>query len=58
MLRSLTWHGNVQVVQAESGHIEKAEYEKLYGLMNNVANHPVSGLHLKRQLEKWVERAG
>ena len=42
----------------ESGHIEKAEYEKLYGLMDDVVEHSVSGPCLERQLEKWAECAG
>lgn len=41
----------------ESGHIDKIEYEKLYGLMDYVVDHAVSGPHLQRQLEKWAERA-
>ncbi|KAF8439408.1 hypothetical protein L210DRAFT_3673100 [Boletus edulis BED1] len=57
VLQSLMQHGKVGDIQTESGHIDKRDYEKLYGLIGDVAEHRNSGPQLQRQLEKWAEHA-
>ncbi|KAG6381478.1 hypothetical protein JVT61DRAFT_58 [Boletus reticuloceps] len=57
VLQSLMQHGKAGNIQIESGHIDKMDYEKLYGLIGDVAEHRDSGPRLQQQLEKWVEHA-